>query len=62
MCTCFQLQCKHIGLATSEVRTHVLDANGCHTCLFLCSDLLQNALIVPVKVLKGHGVVNKLGR
>jgi ribosome biogenesis protein ERB1 len=34
-------------------------ATICHGMVY--SDLLQNALIVPVKVLKGHGVVNKLG-
>ena len=35
-----------------------------HTCLpsLPNSDLLQNPLIVPVKVLRGHQVVNKIGR
>ena len=27
----------------------------------VCSDLLQNPLIVPVKVLSGHQVVDKIG-
>ena len=29
--------------------------------VYICSDLMQNPLIVPVKVLRGHATVNGLG-
>lgn len=36
-----------------------------HSCVFICffcSDLLKNPLIVPLKILKGHSIVNNFGK
>ena len=46
----------------SVTRNAVKCYNVCFPSLpHVCSDLLQNPLIVPVKVLRGHQVVNKIG-
>ena len=52
------MQCVHIRVDQRSSR--------CYVCAVLdvfmsYSDLLQNPLIVPVKVLRGHQVVNKIG-
>ena len=40
----------------------LLIIRSCVFICFFCSDLLKNPLIVPLKILKGHSIVNNFGK